>query len=180
MGALNMFRTDTGVLDDDVFAAQALADVATIASLRHQSIIDAQKLNEQLHGALNSRIIIEQAKGKIAEAAGLDMDQAFQRLPPTPAITTSASPETSQTAPSYPDSSTPMVTARRTVGDATNYRFDPGAQSSGRPSPPRQPSRPAPRVSSFTPRPEDCPQPVGPTRPSRRGITPSGREVHRR
>jgi GAF domain-containing protein len=81
VGALNMFRTDTGVLDDDdVSAAQALADVATIAILQHQSIIDAQKLNEQLHGALNSRIIIEQAKGKIAEAGGLDMDQAFQRL----------------------------------------------------------------------------------------------------
>ena len=81
VGALNMFRTDTGVLDDDdVSAAQALADVATIAILQHQSMIDAQKLNEQLHGALNSRIIIEQAKGKISEAGGLDMDQAFQRL----------------------------------------------------------------------------------------------------
>jgi GAF domain-containing protein len=81
VGALNLFRTDTGVLDDDdVTAAQALADVATITILQHQSVVDAQKLNEQLQGALNSRITIEQAKGKIAEAAGLDMDQAFQRL----------------------------------------------------------------------------------------------------
>ncbi len=81
IGALNMFRTDNGSLtEEDVLAAQALADVATIAIVQHQAAVDAQKLNEQLNQALNSRIIIEQAKGKIAEAANLDMDMAFQRL----------------------------------------------------------------------------------------------------
>ena len=61
-------------------AAQALADVATIAILQHQSAMNAQSLNHQLNQALNSRIIIEQAKGKISQSAGLDIEDAFRRL----------------------------------------------------------------------------------------------------
>jgi GAF domain-containing protein len=81
IGALNMFRTDQGRLDsEDVTAAQALADIATIAIIQHQVALDAQTLNLQLSQALNSRITIEQAKGKISQAAGLDMDRAFHRL----------------------------------------------------------------------------------------------------
>jgi GAF domain-containing protein len=81
LGALNMFRASTvGLIDDDVVAAQALADVATIAIVQHQAVVDAQVLNAQLTQALNSRVIIEQAKGKVSEAAAVDMDQAFQVL----------------------------------------------------------------------------------------------------
>ncbi len=81
IGALNMFRTKTGPLkDEDVLVAQALADVATIVIIHHQTMMDAQILNSQLNEALNSRIIIEQAKGRISEAAGVDMDEAFRRL----------------------------------------------------------------------------------------------------
>ena len=81
IGALNMFRSDVGALNEsDVAAGQALADVATIAILQHQNAVDAQTINEQLNQALNSRIIIEQAKGRISEAAGLDIEQAFRRL----------------------------------------------------------------------------------------------------
>ncbi|MHB1782995.1 MAG: ANTAR domain-containing protein [Acidimicrobiales bacterium] len=81
IGALNLFRVDNGTLDpDDVAAAQALADVATIAILQHRAIASAQAINDQLNHALNSRVVIEQAKGKISEAAHFDMDQAFQRL----------------------------------------------------------------------------------------------------
>ena len=61
-------------------AAQALADVATIAILQHRATIEAQAVNEQLNHALNSRIVIEQAKGMLAERAGLDMEQAFATL----------------------------------------------------------------------------------------------------
>jgi len=81
VGALNMFRMAPGSLRaEDVVVAQALADVATIAIIQHQVSVDAAVLNSQLSEALNSRIIIEQAKGKVSEASGLDMDRSFQRM----------------------------------------------------------------------------------------------------
>lgn len=81
IGALNLFRAGNGSLDlADVAAAQALADVATIAIVHHRAMTNVQAVNEQLNRALNSRIIIEQAKGRVSEAAHLDMDLAFQRL----------------------------------------------------------------------------------------------------
>jgi GAF domain-containing protein len=81
IGALNIFRTAEGYLDgSDVMAAQGLADIATIAIIQHQVSVDAQTLNLQLSEALNSRITIEQAKGKISQAANIDTDRAFQRL----------------------------------------------------------------------------------------------------
>ncbi len=81
IGALNLFRSEPGVLDDDdLSAARAFADVATIAILQHQAAIDARTVNDQLNHALNSRVIIEQAKGMLAERAGLDVAQAFDRL----------------------------------------------------------------------------------------------------
>lgn len=81
LGALNMFRVDAGRLSaDDVAAAQAFADIATIAILQNRASVRAQILNEQLNRALTSRIIIEQAKGVLAERGSLQMDEAFGRL----------------------------------------------------------------------------------------------------
>jgi GAF domain-containing protein len=81
IGALNLFRTTQGPMGaDDVVVAQGLADVATIAILQHRSSLDANTLNEQLSNALNSRIVIEQAKGIISQATNSDMDHAFSRL----------------------------------------------------------------------------------------------------
>jgi GAF domain-containing protein len=81
IGALNFFRTAQGSLTaEDVVVAQGLADVATIAILQHRTSLDARTLNSQLSNALDSRIIIEQAKGKVSQAANCDMDQAFARL----------------------------------------------------------------------------------------------------
>ncbi len=81
IGALNLFHIDAGEMpQDDVDAAQALADIATIAILQHRASTEAQSVNEQLNHALNSRIVIEQAKGMLAERLGLDMDQAFRTL----------------------------------------------------------------------------------------------------
>jgi hypothetical protein len=81
IGALNLFHVETGrIRQADVDAAQALADVATIAILQNRAWNEAQQVNEQLNHALNSRIVIEQAKGMIAERAGLDMEQAFSSL----------------------------------------------------------------------------------------------------
>ena len=81
IGALNLYRADeVRMRDTDVVAAQALADVATIAILQHRAVLNAQLLNDQLSQALNTRIVIEQAKGVVAERAELDMEQAFARL----------------------------------------------------------------------------------------------------
>ena len=81
IGALNLFHIETGEMSAaDVSAAQALADVATIAILQHRASHEAQVVNQQLQHALNSRIVIEQAKGMVAERAGLNMQQAFGAL----------------------------------------------------------------------------------------------------
>jgi GAF domain-containing protein len=81
VGALNLFRTDKGTKDDfDVLAGQALADMATIAILQHRAVLEVQELNEQLNSALNSRVLIEQAKGVLAERLGISVEHAFLRL----------------------------------------------------------------------------------------------------
>ena len=81
IGALNLFRGEEGALKKaDVVAAQALADVATIAILQHRAVIQTHIVNEQLSYALNNRIMIEQAKGVLAERAGFGMEQAFSWL----------------------------------------------------------------------------------------------------
>jgi transcriptional regulator with GAF, ATPase, and Fis domain len=81
IGALNLFRAAPGTFDPAVIrVGQALADVATISLLQERNMRHSDSLNEQLQTALNSRVIIEQAKGKLAERLGLDMDQAFSLL----------------------------------------------------------------------------------------------------
>ncbi len=81
IGALNLFRSAPGPFDRaDVRIGQALADVATIGLLNERNLRRSETLNEQLQSALNSRVIIEQAKGKLAERLGLDVDDAFDVL----------------------------------------------------------------------------------------------------
>ncbi len=81
IGALNLFRADAGAFaPGDVRIGQALADVATISLLHERNMRLSDTLNEQLQTALNSRVVLEQAKGKLAERLGLDMDQAFSLL----------------------------------------------------------------------------------------------------
>ena len=81
IGALNLFRASPGVIPPaDVRVGQALADVATISLLQERSMRRRDTLNEQLQTALNSRVVIEQAKGKLAERLGVEIDQAFTLL----------------------------------------------------------------------------------------------------
>src|ERR1700712_1735894 len=60
VGAVNLFSREASVLDDNAIAvAQGLADIATIGLLQQRAIQHHEVLSEQLHTALNSRIIIE-------------------------------------------------------------------------------------------------------------------------
>lgn len=81
IGALNLFHSDGSALGEaPTDLAQAFADVATIAILQNRASLEAQVVNEQLSEALTSRIVIEQAKGMVAERLGLDVGEAFTKL----------------------------------------------------------------------------------------------------
>lgn len=81
IGALNLFGASPGALDVGTLRlGQALADVATIGLLQARAIRRSETLAEQLQTALNTRILIEQAKGVLAERRQVDMDEAFNVL----------------------------------------------------------------------------------------------------
>lgn len=78
IGSLGLFKSAPGDLaPDDVTAARALADMATIGILHERALREATVAQEQLQRALNSRIVIEQAKGVIAYRRNVDVGEAF-------------------------------------------------------------------------------------------------------
>lgn len=81
IGALNFFDVTPGPVDGaKLRIGQALADVATIGLLQQRAIHRRDVLTEQLQSALNSRVLIEQAKGILAERLHLDMSESFAVL----------------------------------------------------------------------------------------------------
>jgi transcriptional regulator with GAF, ATPase, and Fis domain len=81
IGAMNLFHHQPGALPEaDLALGQALADVATIGILQERAIRRGEIFSEQLQTALHSRVIIEQAKGVLAQRGGLSMNAAFDRL----------------------------------------------------------------------------------------------------
>jgi len=81
IGTVNLLRNETGELGaSDVVAAQAFADVATIGILHQRSNRENEVVAQQLRTALNSRIVIEQAKGVVAQTRGVSIDQAFDLM----------------------------------------------------------------------------------------------------
>ncbi len=81
IGAIGVFGKDAVRWDDtDVHIAQTLAHVATIGLLQERAVRHGAVLSEQLQSALNSRIVIEQAKGALAQSQGVSVDEAFVRL----------------------------------------------------------------------------------------------------
>jgi transcriptional regulator with GAF, ATPase, and Fis domain len=81
IGTLSLFRAEVGVLnEEDSSVAQGLADVATIGILHERAMRESDIAQEQLQHALNSRVVIEQAKGVIAQTRSVTMDEAFRRL----------------------------------------------------------------------------------------------------
>src|ERR1700712_3811902 len=81
IGALNLFRErDEPLGDPDVQVGQALADVATVALLQRRETTQARRQADQLQAALDSRVLIEQTKGVLAQRLGVSPEEAFQAL----------------------------------------------------------------------------------------------------
>ncbi|HEX7188944.1 MAG TPA: GAF and ANTAR domain-containing protein [Actinomycetes bacterium] len=78
IGAINLFtRTNRRLSDDDIAVGQGMADVATIGLLQERVGREKDVLAEQLQLALNSRLLIEQAKGVLAERSRITPTEAF-------------------------------------------------------------------------------------------------------
>jgi len=81
IGALNLFTDrDVRLSDSDLAVGQAMADVATIGLLHQRNTHDQTILSEQLQTALHSRILVEQAKGKLSALAGISVSEAFTSM----------------------------------------------------------------------------------------------------
>ena len=81
VGALNLFRSAAGrMAGQDLVLGQGMADLAALALLQERTIRESRDLIAQLQGALDSRVVIEQAKGVLAERAQIGVDAAFSAL----------------------------------------------------------------------------------------------------
>lgn len=79
LGALNVFGDEQfDFAPADVKIVQAMADIATISILQERAVSSADHLTEQLQGALNSRVVLEQAKGMVARRLDISVDEAFR------------------------------------------------------------------------------------------------------
>jgi transcriptional regulator with GAF, ATPase, and Fis domain len=137
IGALNLFRATPGPFDPvGMRVGQAMADVATISLLQERNMRHTDALNEQLQTALNSRVTIEQAKGKLAERLGLDMDQAFNLLRDN---ARSRNLRLSDLAQAFIDGSEPLTAT------ASGQQTFGGSRAPGRPRRRPRPGPPKPR-----------------------------------
>ena len=81
IGALNLYRAEPGMFaDEDRVAGQTLADVATATILNGRQLAQSERITGQLQRALESRVVIEQAKGRLAERHGIAVSEAFELL----------------------------------------------------------------------------------------------------
>jgi len=81
IGALNLFKTQAGEMPEaDIQLARALADVASVAILQDQAARESRVRDLQLQNALDSRVLIEQAKGMVSERGQVDMAAAFNLI----------------------------------------------------------------------------------------------------
>jgi transcriptional regulator with GAF, ATPase, and Fis domain len=79
IGTLNLFRRRAGSLSrEDRTLSQALADAATAGLLSKRAIDNAETLSMQLKSALNTRVVIEQAKGILSARRKSTLDNAFE------------------------------------------------------------------------------------------------------
>ena len=81
IGALNLYSSTARVWsEEDLAAAMVLADVATSYVINASKMRQQQQLSEQLQQALESRVVIEQAKGITAHQHTVTVDEAFHLM----------------------------------------------------------------------------------------------------
>jgi transcriptional regulator with GAF, ATPase, and Fis domain len=81
LGAVNLLSEVAGPLSEDTIAlGQALADAATIGIVHQRTVARQEIITEQLQAALNSRVLIEQAKGFLTHSLAGGIDEAFAVL----------------------------------------------------------------------------------------------------
>jgi transcriptional regulator with GAF, ATPase, and Fis domain len=80
-GALNLYRTEPGTLDEDQCKlGAAFADISTLYLMHGSDDERREQVTRQLHGALDSRVLIEQAKGFVAGTCGVTASEGFEML----------------------------------------------------------------------------------------------------
>ena len=81
LGALNIYhQAPRSWTPDEIRTASTLAEMATAYLMRARELQQVRQVNQQLQNALDSRIVIEQAKGLLAGERGVDIDKAFEIL----------------------------------------------------------------------------------------------------
>ncbi|MFF0738876.1 ANTAR domain-containing protein [Streptomyces sp. NPDC004111] len=81
LGGMNLMMTHPADIgDQDLRLARTMADVTAVALAHRQELIDKETVLDQLQRALDSRLVIEQAKGVLSARLNLGVDDAFQRL----------------------------------------------------------------------------------------------------
>ncbi len=81
LGAVDVYSTRPREWDEaEVTAAQVLTVMAASYVVNASALADSRRTSEQLREALASRVVIEQAKGVLANHLGCTVDQAFHVL----------------------------------------------------------------------------------------------------
>jgi anti-sigma regulatory factor (Ser/Thr protein kinase) len=81
IGVLTLFREQSEPLcDADVGLGQALADLTTAGLLRHRPEVHRRVVADQLAHAISTRLLVEQARGVLAERLRVDVDVALDEL----------------------------------------------------------------------------------------------------
>jgi GAF domain-containing protein len=80
LGALNLYDTESREWSaDDLDVVRVLADMAA-GYMVHERLEDSRRRTEQLQRALDTRVLIEQAKGILSAAMKVSVDEAFELL----------------------------------------------------------------------------------------------------
>lgn len=81
VGALNLYDSKPREwTDDDLDVIGVFADMATAYLVRASELAESRRLTAQLQQALDSRVVVEQAKGILAGELGITVDEAFHNL----------------------------------------------------------------------------------------------------